>query len=99
MKYYVIIIICVILFLLIRYENFDISANLNLFNDAYSPKLLNEKRIPMTMFPPNVDDNEVPNEVDFDNLSFGAVFTDHLLECDYTNGEWQKPIIKPTTSE
>lgn len=66
MKYYVIIIICVILFLLIRYENFDISANLNLFNDAYSPKLLNEKRIPMTMFPPNVDDNEVPNEVDFD---------------------------------
>lgn len=35
------------------------------------------------------------NEVDFDNLSFGAVFTDHLLECDYTNGEWQKPIIKP----
>jgi branched-chain amino acid aminotransferase len=22
------------------------------------------------------------NEVDFDNLSFGAVFTDHLFECD-----------------
>ncbi len=35
------------------------------------------------------------NEVDFDNLSFGAVFTDHLFECDYINGEWQKPIIKP----
>ena len=35
------------------------------------------------------------NEVDFDNLSFGAVFTDHLFECDFTNGEWQKPIIKP----
>lgn len=35
------------------------------------------------------------NEVDFDNLSFGAVFTDHLFECDYKNGEWQKPIIKP----
>jgi branched-chain amino acid aminotransferase len=35
------------------------------------------------------------NEVDFDNLNFGAVFTDHLFECDYTNGEWQKPIIKP----
>ncbi|MEZ7500071.1 branched-chain amino acid aminotransferase [Flavobacterium sp. Arc3] len=35
------------------------------------------------------------NEVDFDNLSFGSVFTDHLLECDYINGEWQKPVIKP----
>ena len=35
------------------------------------------------------------NEVDFDNLSFGAVFTDHLFECDYVNGEWQNPIIKP----
>tara|TARA_R110000868_G_scaffold68390_6_gene202224 strand:- start:175 stop:1242 length:1068 start_codon:yes stop_codon:yes gene_type:complete len=35
------------------------------------------------------------NEVDFENLSFGSVFTDHLLECDFKNGEWQKPVIKP----
>ncbi|NGY38892.1 branched-chain amino acid aminotransferase [Flavobacterium sp. XN-5] len=35
------------------------------------------------------------NEVDFENLSFGSVFTDHLLECDFINGEWQKPVIKP----
>ncbi|WP_418262298.1 branched-chain amino acid aminotransferase [Flavobacterium faecale] len=35
------------------------------------------------------------NQVDFDNLSFGSVFTDHLLECDFKNGEWQKPVIKP----
>ena len=35
------------------------------------------------------------NEVDFDNLTFGSVFTDHLLECDYINGEWQTPVIKP----
>lgn len=35
------------------------------------------------------------NEVDFENLNFGSVFTDHLLECDYTNGQWQKPVIKP----
>ena len=35
------------------------------------------------------------NEVDFENLSFGSVFTDHLFECDYSNGEWQKPVIKP----
>ncbi len=35
------------------------------------------------------------NEVDFENLSFGSVFTDHLMECDFTNGEWQQPVIKP----
>ncbi len=33
------------------------------------------------------------NEVDFDNLSFGSVFTDHMLICDYKNGEWQQPVI------
>lgn len=35
------------------------------------------------------------NEVDFENLSFGAVFTDHLFECDFINGVWQTPTIKP----
>lgn len=35
------------------------------------------------------------NEVDFENLSFGSVFTDHLFECDFINGEWQNPTIKP----
>jgi branched-chain amino acid aminotransferase len=35
------------------------------------------------------------NEVDFENLSFGSVFTDHLFECDFKNGKWQKPVIKP----
>ncbi|OOV27530.1 branched chain amino acid aminotransferase [Flavobacterium sp. LM5] len=35
------------------------------------------------------------NDVDFDNLSFGSVFTDHLLECDFKNGAWQQPVIKP----
>lgn len=35
------------------------------------------------------------NEVDFDNLSFGSVFTDHMFVCDYKNGAWQKPEIKP----
>lgn len=35
------------------------------------------------------------NDVDFDNLHFGEVFTDHLFECDFKNGEWQKPVIKP----
>jgi len=35
------------------------------------------------------------NEVDFENLSFGNVFTDHMLVCDFKDGAWQKPVIKP----
>ncbi|WP_162127846.1 branched-chain amino acid aminotransferase [Flavobacterium phycosphaerae] len=35
------------------------------------------------------------NEVDFENLAFGNVFTDHMLVCDFKEGQWQKPIIKP----
>ncbi|MDD3005128.1 branched-chain amino acid aminotransferase, partial [Flavobacterium sp.] len=34
-------------------------------------------------------------DVDFDNISFGSVFTDHMLICDFKNGKWQKPVIKP----
>jgi branched-chain amino acid aminotransferase len=36
------------------------------------------------------------NEVDFENLSFGSVFTDHLLECDFINGEWQNLLLSLT---
>ena len=35
------------------------------------------------------------NDVDFDNLTFGSVFTDHMLVCDYKDGAWQQPEIKP----
>ena len=35
------------------------------------------------------------NEVDFTNLEFGAVFTDHMFSCDYINGEWVNPEIIP----
>ena len=33
--------------------------------------------------------------IDFENLAFGNVFTDHMLICDFKDGAWQKPIIKP----
>ena len=33
--------------------------------------------------------------VDFNNLPFGSVYSDHMLECDFKNGAWQTPIIKP----
>lgn len=35
------------------------------------------------------------NEIYFNNLPFGKYFTDHMLEVDYVNGEWQKPVIRP----
>lgn len=33
--------------------------------------------------------------VDFDNLIFGNTFTDHMLVCDFKDGAWGKPLIKP----
>ncbi|TYP99457.1 branched-chain amino acid aminotransferase [Tenacibaculum adriaticum] len=33
--------------------------------------------------------------VDFNKLDFGRVFSDYMFECDYKNGEWQTPVIKP----
>jgi len=35
------------------------------------------------------------NGVDFKNLGFGTVFSDHMLVCDYKNGEWGTPEIIP----
>jgi branched-chain amino acid aminotransferase len=34
------------------------------------------------------------DSIDFENLAFGNIFTDHMLICDYKEGAWQKPIIK-----
>ena len=33
--------------------------------------------------------------VDFDNLPFGSVYSDHMLTCDYIDGKWQAPKIEP----
>ncbi|WP_306351041.1 branched-chain amino acid aminotransferase [Flavobacterium sp. '19STA2R22 D10 B1'] len=33
--------------------------------------------------------------VDFENISFGNLFTDYMLTCDFKDGAWQKPQIKP----
>lgn len=34
-------------------------------------------------------------EVDWDNLPFGKIFSDHMLVMDYENGAWQQPEIVP----
>ena len=33
------------------------------------------------------------DSVDFENITFGSIFTDHMLTCDYIDGVWQKPEI------
>ena len=35
------------------------------------------------------------SEVNFDHLPFGKYFTDHMLEAEYKDGEWQQAVIKP----
>ena len=40
-------------------------------------------------------ENSRIDQVDFDTLVFGKNFTDHMFECDYIDGEWQEPAIKP----
>ncbi len=40
-------------------------------------------------------ENSKIDQVDFDNLAFGSVFSDHMLVCDYKNGSWETPTIVP----
>ena len=39
--------------------------------------------------------NSKINDVDFENIAFGNTFTDYMFVCDFKEGKWQKPIIKP----
>ena len=41
-----------------------------------------------------VSESKIQN-VDFENLAFGKVFTDHMFVCDYVDGIWQTPEILP----
>jgi len=43
-------------------------------------------------------DRSTISDVDWDNLPFGKVFSDHMLVMDYNNGEWQTPEIVPFES-
>jgi len=35
------------------------------------------------------------DQVDFSNLPFGQVYSDHMFVCDYEEGKWQQPKIIP----
>ncbi len=34
-------------------------------------------------------------DVDFDNLTFGGTFTDHMFMCDFKNGAWKDATVLP----
>lgn len=40
-------------------------------------------------------ENSKISSVDFDNLPFGSVYSDHMLTCDFKDGAWQTPKIEP----
>lgn len=35
------------------------------------------------------------NEVDFDHIEFGKIFSDHMLTVDFRDGAWLPPVIEP----
>lgn len=35
------------------------------------------------------------DEVDFRDIKFGNIFTDHMFECDWIDGKWYNPTIRP----
>jgi len=35
------------------------------------------------------------DKVDFNNLAFGKIFTDHMMVSNYRNGAWETPKIVP----
>jgi branched-chain amino acid aminotransferase len=43
----------------------------------------------------NVSQNSSIDQVDFDNIAFGKVFSDHLFVMDYVDGEWKRGSIEP----
>ena len=40
-------------------------------------------------------ENSRANQIDFDNLPFGKILTDHMFMVDYQDGQWQEPNILP----
>ena len=48
-----------------------------------------------TVFPVKLRETSKFDSVDFNNLSFGSIFTDHMFICHYDKGSWNNPEIVP----
>jgi len=47
------------------------------------------------MIPVNLTSNSRLSSLDFDNIPFGKVFSDHMFYAEFENGSWQKMEIRP----
>lgn len=63
---------------------------LRIFASQYNPMLQDTLNIKVT----RTTKSHI-NDVDWDNLPFGKIFSDHMLVMDYKDGEWQQPEIVP----
>lgn len=43
----------------------------------------------------NLTNNSNINQIDFDNIQFGRINTDHMFICEFKGGQWQEGEIKP----
>ena len=48
-----------------------------------------------TTFDVRLCETSAIDRVDFENIAFGNVFSDHVFIMDYENGEWKKGVIQP----
>jgi branched-chain amino acid aminotransferase len=51
--------------------------------------------MPSSNFPVTAVQQSRLSRVDFDQLGFGAIFSDHMFSMSYQNGEWINPEIQP----
>ena len=39
--------------------------------------------------------NSKIDQIDFDNIPFGQIYSDHMLVANFVDGKWDTPEIKP----
>lgn len=49
----------------------------------------------MLTIPAQCVENSRIAELDYNNIEFGKIFSDHMLVADYTEGRWENPHIRP----
>ena len=65
-------------------------------NTAFQPiACLENQPMPYSDLPVTPVTQSRLSQVDFDNLGFGSIFSDHMFSMVYENGAWQNPQIMP----
>lgn len=67
-----------------------VTQQIRRFFAANVPNMIAAFEIPVT----KVERSRL-NDTVLENLPFGRIFTDHMLEAEYADGEWKSVVIKP----